>query len=174
MMDNVEILITEEDVRKRIQEMADFLSEEYAGKEVTLVGILNGSVFFITALAQAMSIPVTIDFMSCSSYGAGTESSGHVIIEKDLSNPVKGKHIIIAEDIVDTGHTLSLVKEMLEEREPASLAVATLLDKPERREVSFEADYVGFEIPNAFVVGWGLDYDQKYRDLNFVGVINND
>ena len=170
-MDNIEVLITEEDVRARIQEMADFLSERYAGKELTFVGILNGSVFFMTALAQAMTIPVTLDFMVASSYGAGTVSSGNVVIEKDLANSIVGKHVLVVEDIVDSGHTLSLVCEMLRERSPKSLEVCTLLDKPERRENDFKADFVGFEIPDAYVVGWGMDADQKYRDLSFIGVV---
>ncbi len=167
----IEVLIPEQDVRERIQEMADALSEKYAGEEVLLVGILNGSVFFLTELAQKMSVPVEIDFMAASSYGSGTESSGRVLITKDLERSIKGTHVIIVEDIVDTGQTLHLLTEMLLEREPASLEVCVLLDKPERRKVCMDADFIGFEIPDAFVVGWGLDYDQKYRDLPYIGVI---
>ena len=168
---SIEVLIPEQDVRERIQEMADALSEKYAGEEVLLVGILNGSVFFLTELAQRMSIPVEIDFMAASSYGAGTESSGRVLITKDLERSIKDVHVVIVEDIVDTGQTLHLLTEMLLERHPASLEVAVLLDKPARRKVCMDADFIGFEIPDAFVVGWGLDYDQKYRDLPYIGVI---
>ena len=168
---SIEVLIPEQDVRDRIQEMADALSEKYAGEEVLLVGILNGSVFFLTELAQRMSIPVEIDFMAASSYGAGTESSGRVLITKDLERSIKDVHVVIVEDIVDTGQTLHLLTEMLLERHPASLEVAVLLDKPARRKVCMDADFIGFEIPDAFVVGWGLDYDQKYRDLPYFGVI---
>lgn len=168
---SIEVLIPEQDVRDRIQEMADALSEKYAGEEVLLVGILNGSVFFLTELAQRMSIPVEIDFMAASSYGAGTESSGRVLITKDLERSIKDVHVVIVEDIVDTGQTLHLLTEMLLERHPASLEVAVLLDKPARRKVCMDADFIGFEIPDAFVVGWGLDYDQTYRDLPYIGVI---
>ena len=168
---SIEVLIPEQDVRERIQEMADALSEKYAGEEVLLVGILNGSVFFLTELAQRMSIPVEIDFMAASSYGAGTESTGRVLITKDLERSIKDVHVVIVEDIVDTGQTLHLLTEMLLERHPASLEVAVLLDKPARRKVCLDADFIGFEIPDAFVVGWGLDYDQKYRDLPYIGVI---
>lgn len=173
-MSNVEILISEQDVRARIGEIAALLSEKYEGREVELVGVLNGSVFFITALAQAMTIPVELDFMSVSSYGSGTESTGNVVIEKNLSRPIKGKSVIVVEDIVDTGRTLKTLCGLFKEQEPESLEVVTLLDKPDRRVVDFKADYVGFQIPDAFVVGWGLDYDQKYRDLTFVGVLNEE
>ncbi|MBR2695930.1 MAG: hypoxanthine phosphoribosyltransferase [Parasporobacterium sp.] len=170
----IEVLIPEQDVRDRIKEMADALSEKYAGEEVLLVGILNGSVFFLTELAQKMSIPVEIDFMAASSYGSGTESSGRVLVTKDLERSVKDAHVIIVEDIVDTGQTLHLLTEMIMERHPASFELAVLLDKPARRKVCLDADYIGFEIPDAFVVGWGLDYDQKYRDLPYIGVITEE
>ena len=171
MSGSIEVLIPERDVRDRIREMAEALSEKYAGEEVLLVGILNGSVFFLTELAQRMSIPVEIDFMAASSYGAGTESSGRVLVTKDLERSISGRHVVVVEDIVDTGQTLRLLTEMLMEKKPASLELAVLLDKPARRKVCMDADYVGFEIPDVFVVGWGLDYDQKYRDLPYVGVI---
>ncbi|MCQ2530739.1 MAG: hypoxanthine phosphoribosyltransferase [Lachnospiraceae bacterium] len=167
----IEVLIPEQDVRDRIQEMADALSEKYAGENLHLIGILNGSVFFLTALAQKMSIPVEIDFMAASSYGSGTESSGRVLVTKDLDRSIEGDHILLVEDIVDTGQTLHLITEMLEERNPASMELAVLLDKPSRRKVCMDADYIGFEIPDVFVVGWGLDYDQKYRELPFVGIV---
>ena len=171
-MSKIQVLIEEKDVRARIQEMADVLSAKYKDGDVLLIGILNGCVFFMTALAQAMSVPVEIDFMAASSYGSGTESSGNVLVTKDLERPLKDKNVLIVEDVLDTGRTLKLITEMIKSQEPASLEVVTLLDKPARRAVDFEANYVGFKIPDAFVVGWGLDYDQKYRDLTFVGVIN--
>lgn len=174
MSTNIEVLIPEEDIRKRIGEIAEELSEKYKGEEVLLVGILNGSVFFLAELAQKMTIPVEIDFMAASSYGSGMESSGRVLITKDLARSIEGDHVIIVEDIVDTGQTLHLLTEMLQERNPASLELAVLLNKPSRRKVCLDADYVGFDIPDAFVVGWGLDYDQKYRDLPFIGVIKED
>ena len=171
MNTKIDVLIPEEDIRKRISEMAAELSEKYKGEGVLLVGILTGSVFFLAELAQKMTIPVEIDFMAASSYGSGTESSGRVLITKDLARSIEGDHVIIVEDIVDTGQTLHLLTEMLIERNPASLELAVLLNKPSRRKVCLDADYVGFDIPDAFVVGWGLDYDQKYRDLPYIGVI---
>ena len=171
MNTKIDVLIPEEDIRKRISEMAAELSEKYKGEEVLLVGILTGSVFFLAELAQKMTIPVEIDFMAASSYGSGTESSGRVLITKDLARSIEGDHVIIVEDMVDTGQTLHLLTEMLIERNPASLELAVLLNKPSRRKVCLDADYVGFDIPDAFVVGWGLDYDQKYRDLPYIGVI---
>ena len=171
MNTKIDVLIPEEDIRKRISEMAAELSEKYKGEEVLLVGILTGSVFFLAELAQKMTIPVEIDFMAASSYGSGTESSGRVLITKDLARSIEGDHVIIVEDIVDTGQTLHLLTEMLIERNPASLELAVLLNKPSRRKVCLDAEYVGFDIPDAFVVGWGLDYDQKYRDLPYIGVI---
>ncbi|MCF0143443.1 MAG: hypoxanthine phosphoribosyltransferase [Parasporobacterium sp.] len=173
MNPEIEVLISEKDVRDRIKEMAAVLSEKYAGKDLFLIGILNGSVFFLTELAQNLALPVEIDFMQAASYGAGTVSSGNVIVTKDLDRDIEGRHVLIVEDIVDTGRTLKLLVEMLKAKNPASLEVIALLDKPERRVVDFQADYVGFSIPDAFAVGWGLDYDQKYRDLTFVGVVKN-
>ena len=171
MSTKIEVLIPEEDIRKRISELAAELSEKYKGENVLLVGILNGSVFFLADLAQKMTIPVEIDFMAASSYGSGTESSGRVLISKDLARSIEGDHVVIVEDIVDTGQTLHLLTEMLMERNPASLELAVLLNKPSRRKVCLDADYIGFDIPDVFVVGWGLDYDQKYRDLPYIGVV---
>ena len=168
---SIEVLIPEQDIRDRVREMAEALSAKYAGEEVLLIGILNGSVFFLTELAQKMSIPVEIDFMAASSYGSGTESSGRVLVTKDVERSITGRHVVVVEDIVDTGQTLNLLAEMLMEKKPASLELAVLLDKPARRKVCMDADYIGFEIPDVFVVGWGLDYDQKYRDLPYVGII---
>ena len=173
-MSSVEVLIEEKDIRSRIKELAAVLSNKYRNGDVLLLGILNGCVFFLTALAQEMTVPVEIDFMAAESYGAGTESSGNVVITKDIDRDLKGKNVIIAEDILDTGRTLKLITEMIRSREPASVDVVTLLDKPDRRVNDFEADYVGFKIPDVFAVGWGLDYDQKYRDLTFVGVYKED
>lgn len=166
-----EVLIPEEEIRARIRQMADEISEKYRDEEVLLIGILNGSAFFMTALAQQMSIPLELDFMAASSY-VGKDSTGKVLITKDLDRSIEGRHVIIVEDIVDTGQTLHLLREMLMERRPSSLEVVTLLDKPERRKVDFEADIIGFRIPDRFVVGWGMDYNQKYRELPFIGVIN--
>ena len=171
-MSSIEVLISEEDVRKRIKEMADTISEKYKDTSVLLIGILNGSVFFLSDLAQKMSIPVEIDFMAASSY-VGTDSTGKVLITKDLERSIKGKHVIIVEDIVDTGQTLHLLCDLLKAKNPLSLEIAALLDKPERRKVCCDADYIGFQIPDKFVVGWGMDYNQKYRDLPFVGVLND-
>ena len=171
MKDNIEVLISEQEVRNRIREMADEISEAYRGKEVILIGILNGSVFFMTELAQHLSIPLEMDFMAASSY-VGTDSTGKVLITKDLERSIEGRDVLIVEDIVDTGQTLHLLYEMLETKEPASLKVVTLLDKPDRRKVEFEADIIGFRIPDRFVIGWGMDYDQKYRELPYIGVIN--
>ena len=170
-MSNIEVLIPEDEVRSRIKELADAISERYRGDEVILVGILNGSVFFMTALAQLMTVPLEIDFMAASSY-VGTDSTGKVLITKDLARSIEGKHVLIVEDIVDTGQTLHLLREMLQKRNPRTLEVVTLLDKPERRKVEFEADLIGFRIPDRFVVGWGMDYNQKYRELPYIGIIN--
>lgn len=166
-----EVLISEDEIRARIREMADEISEKYRGDEVLLIGILNGSVFFMTELAQQMSIPLEMDFMAASSY-VGTNSTGKVLITKDLDRSIEGRHVIIVEDIVDTGQTLHLLQEMLQERRPASLEIVTLLDKPERRKVELKANIIGFSIPDKFVIGWGMDYNQKYRELPYIGVIN--
>ena len=169
-MNPIEVLISEEDIRARIREMADAISEKYQGQSVVLIGILTGSVFFLTELAQKMTVPVEIDFMSASSY-VGTDSTGKVLITKDLERSIKGKHVIIVEDIVDTGQTLHLLCDLLKAKNPESLEIAALLDKPERRKVCCDADYIGFQIPDKFVVGWGMDYNQNYRELPYVGVL---
>lgn len=172
MEGKIEVLIPEDDVRARIREIADAISEKYADGDVLLVGILSGSVFFLTELAMKMSVPVEVDFMTASSYGSGTTSSGSVLIKKDLDRSIEGRNVIIVEDIIDTGQTLNLLTKMLKKRNPKTLEVAALLDKPERRKVRMKGDYIGFQIPDEFVVGWGLDYDQKYRDLPFIGIIS--
>ena len=165
-------MISEEDVNKRIAEMGAQISKDYAGKEVRLICILKGSVFYTCELAKRITIPVTLDFMSVSSYGSGTVSSGTIKIKKDLDDDIEGLDVIVVEDIIDSGNTLSRLIPMLKERKPASLKITTLLDKPDRREVDdVTVDYVGFEIEDKFVVGYGLDYDQSYRDLPYIGVI---
>lgn len=171
MAEKIGVLISEEDVEKRIAQIADTLSREYAGKTVHIIGVLKGSVFFMCELAKKMTIPVTLDFMSVSSYGDGTKSSGVVKLIKDLDESIEGKEVILVEDIMDSGRTLSYLVKILKERKPASFKVVTLLDKPDRRIVDFEPDMTGFVIPDRFVVGYGLDCAQKYRNLPYIGVI---
>lgn len=171
MSENIKVMISEDDVNKRIRELGEQISKDYEGKEVHLVCVLKGGTFFMCELAKRITIPVTIDFMSVSSYGNSTTSSGVVRIIKDLDQPLEGKHVIVVEDIVDTGNTLSYLLNILNERHPASLSLCTLLDKPDRRVADVAVDYTGFEIPDAFVVGYGLDYAQKYRNLPFIGVV---
>lgn len=171
MAERIEILLSEEEVDARIREIGEQISKEYAGKQVHLIGVLKGSVFFICELAKRITVPVTMDFMSVSSYGSDTKSSGVVKIIKDLDESLKDKHVIVVEDIVDSGNTLSYLLEMLGDRKPASLKLCTLLDKPERRRKPVQVDYTGFQIPDEFVVGYGLDYDQKYRNLPYVGIV---
>lgn len=171
MKDKISQLISEEEIDRRIREIAAQISEEYAGREVKLVCILKGSIFYTCELAKRITVPVTLDFMSVSSYGSGTCSSGNINIKKDLDESIEGLDVIVVEDIIDSGNTLSRLIPLLKERKPASIKVTTLLDKPDRREVAVDVDYVGFEIEDKFVVGYGLDYDQKYRDLPFIGVV---
>ena len=172
MAEKISVLIEEEKVDKRIEEIGRQISEEYAGEQVHLICILKGSIFFTCELAKRITVPVTIDFMSCSSYGADTKSSGVVKLVKDLDEPLEGKHVIVIEDIIDSGRTLSYLLEILSARKPASLKLCTLLDKPDRRVKPVHVDYIGFEIPDEFVVGYGLDYDQKYRNLPYIGVLS--
>ena len=168
-------MISEEDVNKRIAEMGAQISEDYAGKEIHLIAILKGSVFFACELAKRITVPVTMDFMSVSSYGAGTKSSGIVRIVKDLDQSIEGKDVLVVEDIIDSGRTLSHLMKILNERKPSSICLCTLLDKPERREVDdVNVDYTGFQVPDEFVVGYGLDYDQLYRNLPYVGVVETE
>ena len=174
MAEHVSIMIPENKVDEKIAEIAAQISKDYEGKAVHLVCILKGSIFFTCELAKRITVPVTLDFMSVSSYGAGTKSSGVVKLIKDLDEPITGKDVIVIEDIVDSGRTLSYLLENLTSRGPASLKLCTLLDKPERRVTDVHVDYTGFEIPDAFVVGYGLDYDQKYRNLPFIGVLSFD
>ncbi|MBE5952341.1 MAG: hypoxanthine phosphoribosyltransferase [Lachnospiraceae bacterium] len=171
MEDKIRVLISEEDVTKRINEIAEQISKDYEGEEVLLVCVLKGSVFFTTALASRITVPVTLDFMQVSSYGNETVSSGRVKILKDLDDSIRDKNVIVVEDIIDSGRTLSHLMSFLSVREPKSLKLCALLDKPSRREVPVDVDYIGMQIPDLFVVGYGLDYAQKYRNLPYIGVI---
>ena len=172
MKETTRVLIPEEKVDERIAQLGEQISRDYAGKQVHLIGILKGSIFFICELAKRITVPVTMDFMSVSSYGAGTKSSGVVKLIKDLDESIEGKDILVVEDIIDSGHTLSYLLKNLSSRNPASIRLCTLLDKPERREVDVEVDYQGFSIPDEFVIGYGLDYDQRYRNLPYIGVLS--
>jgi len=171
MADKISVMIPEEKVNERIRELAAKIDQDYAGEPVHLIGILKGSVFFVCELAKRLTVPVTIDFMQVSSYGDGTKSSGVVRISKDTDEGLVGKNAIVVEDIIDSGRTLSYLLKLLKERQPKSLRLCTLLDKPSRRVVDVDVDYVGFQIPDKFVVGFGLDYAQKYRNLPYVGVV---
>lgn len=171
MQDKINVLISEEELEKRIGEMADQINEDYKGKSVHLICVLKGSIFITCELAKRLTVPVTFDFMSVSSYGDATESSGRVKIVKDLDESIEGKDVIIIEDIIDSGRTLSYLIDLLKARKPESLKLCTLLDKPERRVSHVDVDYTGFQIPDKFVVGYGLDYAQKYRNLPYIGVI---
>ncbi|MCR5799638.1 MAG: hypoxanthine phosphoribosyltransferase [Lachnospiraceae bacterium] len=171
---HVEMFLSEEKVDKRIKEMGEQISRDYAGKNVHLICVLKGGSFFMCELAKRITIPVTLDFMSVSSYGGGTESSGVIRIVKDLDEPLEGKDVIIVEDIIDSGRTLKHLMKLLESRKPASLRLCTLLDKPDRRVVDVNVDYTGFAIPDEFVVGYGLDYDQMYRNLPYIGIVKFD
>lgn len=165
------VLVDEITIRKRVRELGDIINREYARQDLLLVSVLKGSIIFMADLIRAITIPHEIDFMATSSYGAGTSSSGVVRILKDLNTSIEGRNIVLVEDIIDSGHTLSYLVRILQERQPASLRIMTLLDKPERREVDIHVDWVGFSIPNEFVVGYGLDFDEVYRNLPFIGVL---
>ena len=171
MKEKISIMISEERVDQRIAELAKEISAELEGESVVLICILKGSVFFTCELAKRMTIPVTLDFMCVSSYGNGTKSSGIVRISKDLDQSIEGKNVIVIEDIIDSGRTLSYLMELLKARKPKSLRLCTLLDKPDRRVIDVPVDYTGFEIEDKFVVGYGLDYAQKYRNLPYIGVV---
>ncbi len=171
MLKNVKVMISEEDVDLRIKELAEQISKDYEGQSVHLICILKGSVFFCCELAKRITIPVTLDFMSVSSYGSETVSSGRVRILKDLDESIQDRNAIIIEDIIDSGRTLAHLSDLLGTRAPKSLSICTLLDKPDRREKEVEVKYVGFVIPDEFVVGYGLDYDQLYRNLPYIGVV---
>ena len=168
---HIEVMLSEEKVDARIKELGEQISRDYAGKSVHLICILKGSVYFTCELAKRITVPVTMDFMQCSSYGAATKSSGVVKLAKDLDEPITDREVIIIEDIIDSGRTLSHLKSLLMQRHPASLKLCTLLDKPDRRVVDVDIDYTAFQVPDKFVVGYGLDYDQKYRNLPYIGVV---
>lgn len=165
------VLIDHADIKKRVQELGEEINRAYAGQDLVLVSVLKGSVVFMADLMRAIKIPHEVDFMATSSYGGGTTSSGAVRILKDLNCNIEGRNVLLVEDIVDSGNTLSYLVRMLEERHPKSLHIMTLLDKPERRESPIEVKWVGFSIPNEFVVGYGLDYDEIYRNLPYIGVV---
>mgnify|MGYP002852104186 FL=1 len=174
MAETVKEMLSEEELNTRIRELGQQISKDYEGEEVFLVCILKGAAFFACELAKRITVPVTIDFMATSSYGSGTVSSGEVQIKKDLDLGVEGKNVIIVEDIIDSGNTLNYLSGLFKDRKAKSVKMCAMLDKPERREVDVPMDYIGFTIPDAFVVGYGLDYDQKYRNLPYIGVVEFD
>ncbi len=174
MNEKITVMIDEDTVVTRIKEIATQISQDYAEKEVRLICVLKGGVFYMTELAKHLTIPTTLDFISVSSYGAGTVSSGQIKIKKDLDESIEGLDVIVVEDIVDSGHTLDQLIPELKKRNPRSIEVTALLDKPSRREVDVDVRYIGFEIEDKFVVGYGMDYDQSYRDLPFIGVVETD
>ena len=169
--DVAEILISADELQARIQALGAEISAAYAGKEPLLLSVLKGSIVFMADLMRTLTVPHAIDFMAVSSYGAATQSSGVVRILKDLDEPIEGKDVLIVEDIIDSGHTLEYLRGLLLARNPASLRIVTLLSKPARREVDVPVDWIGFEIPDKFVIGYGLDYNERYRDLPYIGVL---
>lgn len=169
MSEKIHVMIDEQQVEDRVRQMAAQISKDYQGKTLHLICILKGSVFFACELAKRITVPVTLDFMSASSYGDGTESCGRVKIVKDLDESLEGRDVLVVEDIIDSGRTLSYLLQVLTLRNPASLRLCTLLDKPERRVTEVQVDYTGFAIPDEFVAGYGLDYAQKYRNLPYIG-----
>ena len=172
MAEKIRVLVSEEDVDRRIEELGKQISEDYAGKQVHLICVLKGGVFFLCELAKRITIPVSLDFMSVGSYGDGTQSSGIVKITKDLDESLEGKEVLVVEDIIDSGNTLYYLLDVLKKRGPKSMRLCTLLDKPDRRVVKgVDVDYCCFNIPDEFVVGYGLDYAQKYRNLPYIGVV---
>ena len=171
MSETIRVLISEEKVDERIRELGNQISRDYEGRQIHLICVLKGGVFFMCELAKRISVPVSMDFMCVGSYGDGTSSSGVVRIAKDLDESIEGKEVIIVEDIIDSGNTLYYLMDVLNKRNPAGMKLCTLLDKPERRVKDVKVDYCGFEIPDEFVVGYGLDYAQKYRNLPYIGVV---
>ncbi|MDO5294766.1 MAG: hypoxanthine phosphoribosyltransferase [bacterium] len=171
MADNIKVLISEQEVEQKVQELADQINKDYQGKEIHLICVLKGGVFITCELAKKLTVPVTMDFMSVSSYGDGQESSGRVKIVKDLDDSIAGKDVLIVEDIIDSGRTLGHLIDLLYTRKPNSIKLCTLLDKPDRRVTDVKVDYTGFVIPDEFVVGYGLDYAQKLRNLPYIGVV---
>ena len=171
MAEKIKVLITEEEVDARIRELGEKISKEYEGKHIHLICVLKGGVFFMCELAKRITVPVSMDFMCVGSYGDGTKSSGVVRLAKDLDESIENKEVLIVEDIIDSGNTLYYLMDVLRQRKPASLRLCTLLDKPDRRVKDVHVDWTGFEIPDEFVVGYGLDYAQKYRNLPYIGVV---
>lgn len=174
MKENVSILISEEKIQKRVSEIAEQISKDFEGQSITLICILKGGIMFMVDLAKKIKENVEFDFMDVSSYGKGMESSGNIKINKDLQNPIEGKNIIIVEDIIDSGRTLNYLYRYLKDKKPASLKICTLLDKPERRVFDIKVDYTGFEIPDEFIVGYGLDYAERYRNLPYIGILKTE
>ena len=175
MMDDIEkVYFSQDDLQKKIMELGNRISEEYAGKEIFAVGILKGAVVFFSDLVRAINLPVQLDFMIASSYGNSSETSGTVKILKDLDYDIEGKHVLIVEDIIDSGLTMNYLMKILQERKPASLKLCALLSKPSRRRVDVKIDYCGWEVPDAFLVGFGLDYAEKYRNLPCIGVLKKE
>ena len=169
--DVLRVLLSEEEIHAKVKEMGKKITEDYKNSNLMLVTVLKGAVVFLADIMREIDVPAEIDFMAVSSYGSGVKSSGVVKIVKDLDVPLEGKDILIVEDILDSGLTLSYIKELLASRGPRSIKVATLLDKPSRRKVDLQADYVGFSVPDEFVIGYGLDYDEKYRNLPYIGIL---
>lgn len=170
MQDELKVLISEEELKKRIKELGDTITKDYEGKEIHLICVLKGAVMFMVDLSKEIHIPLTMDFMAVSSYGNETSSSGVVKIVKDLDENIEGKDVLIVEDIIDSGRTLSYLVQILKDRSPSSIKICTLLDKPERRMAKVNVDYVGFSVPDYFVLGYGLDYMQKYRNLPYIAM----
>ncbi len=168
------ILVTEQELNIIAKKLAKQITEDYAGKKLLIVGVLKGSIYFFTDLSRYIELPCNIDFIQASSYGAGTTTSGTIKIIKDISDDLSGFDVLLVEDILDTGRTLKHIKDMIAKRNPNSIAVVTLLDKPARREVDIYADYIGVDVPNAFVVGYGLDYNQYYRNLPYIGILKEE
>ena len=171
MAEKIKVLISEEEVDARIRELGEKISKESEGKQIHLICVLKGGVFFMCELAKRITVPVSMDFMCVGSYGDGTKSSGVVRLAKDLDESIENKEVLIVEDIIDSGNTLYYLMDVLRQRKPASLRLCTLLDKPDRRVKDVHVDWTGFEIPDEFVVGYGLDYAQKYRNLPYIGVV---
>ena len=169
--DVLRVLLSEDEIREKVRELGGKITAGYKNSNLMLVTVLKGAVVFLADLMRQIDVPAEIDFMVVSSYGSGVKSSGVVKIVKDLDVPLAGKDILIVEDILDSGLTLSYIKELLESRGPRSIRIATLLDKPSRRKVDLQADYIGFSVPDEFVIGYGLDYDEKYRNLPYIGIL---
>lgn len=169
--DEIEVMYDEATIDARIRQLGEQISKDYEGKNILMVCVLKGGVYFMTELSKRVTVPVKLDFMCVSSYGSNTISSGNIKIKKDMDESIEGKDVLVVEDIVDTGRTLACLLQLLKERGAASIRLCTLLDKPDRRVVPVHVDYTGFTIPDAFVVGYGLDYDQKYRNLPYIGVV---